>query len=92
MEQKLYICYSTNTETMDLQTRKYEFIQKLFDVNESLFEKLETIINKEAKEEPQRISIEQYNKEIEESIAQIDKGEFYTHQEVGERIKQWGRK
>lgn len=39
-----------------------------------------------------RISIEQYNKEIDESIAQIERGEFYTHKEVGERIKQWGKR
>jgi hypothetical protein len=38
-----------------------------------------------------RISIEQYNKEIEESIAQIERGEFYTHQEMGDRIRQWGK-
>jgi len=39
----------------------------------------------------ERISIEQYNTEIDESIAQIEEGKTYTHQEVGERIKQWGK-
>ncbi|MDC6353988.1 MULTISPECIES: hypothetical protein [unclassified Robiginitalea] len=39
-----------------------------------------------------RISIEQYNKELDESIAQIERGEFYTHEEVGERIKKWAKK
>lgn len=38
----------------------------------------------------ERISIEQYNKELDVSIEQIERGEFYTHKEVGERIKQWG--
>tara|TARA_R110000822_G_scaffold40121_1_gene109468 strand:+ start:455 stop:652 length:198 start_codon:yes stop_codon:yes gene_type:complete len=37
----------------------------------------------------ERISIEQYNKELDVSIEQIERGEFYTHKEVGERIKQW---
>jgi len=73
---------------MDLEARKYEFIQKLFNVNEVLFEQLEDLLRKGTKE-PKRISIEQYNKELDEAIAQIDKGEFYTHQEVKERIKQW---
>ncbi len=76
---------------MDLQARKYEFIQKLFTVNETLFEQLENVLKKGAKE-PQRISIEQYNKELDESIAEIERGEFYSHEEVGERIKQWSKK
>lgn len=38
-----------------------------------------------------RISIEQYNKEIDTSIAQIESGKTYTHQQMGERIKQWGK-
>ena len=39
----------------------------------------------------ERISIEQYNKEIDTSIAQIESGKTYTHQQMGERIKQWGK-
>ncbi|MGB7393954.1 MAG: hypothetical protein WA913_06140 [Pricia sp.] len=39
-----------------------------------------------------RISIEQYNRELDESIAQIERGEFYTHEEMGERIKKWAKK
>lgn len=40
----------------------------------------------------ERISIEQYNKEIDASIEQITTGKTYTHQEVGEHIKKWGEK
>jgi len=39
----------------------------------------------------ERISIEQYNKEIDESIAQIENGKTYTHQQMGDRIRQWGK-
>ena len=78
-------------EIMDLRARKFEFIQKLGDINEAVFEQLENVLKKGLKES-ERISIEQYNKEIDASIAQIERGEFYTHQEIGERIKQWGRK
>jgi len=39
----------------------------------------------------ERISLEQYNKEMESSIAQIETGECYTSQEMGERIKQWAK-
>ena len=43
-------------------------------------------------QEEKRISLGQYNKEIDESIAQIEKGEIYTHQEVGERISKWSKR
>lgn len=44
------------------------------------------------KVQPERISTEQYNREIDESIEQIEKGHVHTHQEVGEHIKQWGKR
>jgi len=40
-------------------------------------------------EAPETISIEEYNKEIEDSEAEIDRGEFYTHDEVAEMSKDW---
>lgn len=40
----------------------------------------------------ERISIEQYNKELEASEKEIESGNFYTHEEVLNRIGQWGRK
>ncbi len=76
---------------MDLNARKYEFIQQLVNVNEALFEELEDVLKKGLKDNP-RISIEQYNQEIDESVAQIEREEFYTHEEVGERIKKWGKR
>ena len=38
--------------------------------------------------EDSHISIEQYNKEIDEAMKQIDEGEFYSH-EVIEASKKW---
>ncbi len=76
---------------MDLETRKYNFIQKLFNVNEVVFEQLENVLKKGTKESSERISLDQYNKEIDTSIAQIESGKTYTHQEMGERIKQWAK-
>jgi hypothetical protein len=73
---------------MNLKAKKYKFIQKLFDVNKTLLRKLENVLRKET-EEPQRISLEQYNKEINEAIEDVKNGNFYTHKEVGEHIKQW---
>ena len=56
MEQKLYICYTKNTTVMDLQLRKYNFIQQLVDVEkESIMATLERVLKQE-KEEHQEIS------------------------------------
>lgn len=73
---------------MDLQTRKYRFIEKLIGVEEHLFSKLETILDR-ASEVPERISLEQYNKEIDEAIADIEKGEFYTQEEARKIAGKW---
>ncbi|MBZ9628028.1 hypothetical protein LB450_07935 [Psychroflexus sp. CAK1W] len=64
-----------------------EEIQTLKDPE--LVEAFKQMLRFRNKVSSERISIEQYNKEIEASIAQIDKGETYTHQEVGEHIKKW---
>lgn len=73
---------------MVLEARKYEFIQKLFDVNENLFDKLEAVLNKGTKES-QRISLEQYNKEIDEAIEDVENGAFYTQEEARKIANEW---
>jgi len=35
------------------------------------------------------ISIEQYNKEIDEAIARVEAGEYYTQEEVERMAKEW---
>lgn len=75
---------------MDLQTRKYEFIQKLFYVNEMLFEQLEDVL-KNGTNEPERISLEQYNKEIDEAEADIEAGNYYTLDEARKIVSKWGK-
>ena len=37
----------------------------------------------------ERISVEQYNKEIDEAIARIEAGEFFTHEEVIRMSTAW---
>lgn len=36
-----------------------------------------------------RISIEQYNKEIDEAMEEVKRGEVYTHEEVVKMSKSW---
>ena len=37
----------------------------------------------------QRLTIEEYNKEIDEAMARVAKGEFYTQEEVEEMSRKW---
>jgi len=37
----------------------------------------------------QRISIEQYNKEIDEAVKRVENGEFYTQEEAEKIMNQW---
>ena len=37
----------------------------------------------------ERISIEQYNKEIDDAIARVESGEFYTQEDVEKMSKEW---
>jgi len=41
------------------------------------------------KEQPQRISLEQYNKEIDEAMSRIDAGKYLTQEEVEREAKSW---
>jgi predicted transcriptional regulator len=41
------------------------------------------------KENPDRISIEQYNKELEEAEAEFERGEYITHEELLKQMKKW---
>ena len=36
-----------------------------------------------------RISLEQYNKEIDEAEAEFSKGEYITHEAMVKKVKQW---
>ena len=72
---------------MDLATRKYNFIQKLFEVDESVFDRLEEFLNSD--NGATSINIEQYNSEVDEANSRIDSGEFYTNEEIENKVAQW---
>ena len=72
---------------MDLATRKYNFIQKLFEVEEDVFEQLEQFLNNNT--ETQTISIDQYNIELDQANARIESGDFITNEEVEKNAAQW---
>jgi predicted transcriptional regulator len=45
--------------------------------------------NRNTAEHTDRISIEQYNQEIDASLADIENGNVHSHEEVKDMIKQW---
>ena len=78
---------------MDLQA-DLKWIQKeLQDVKDpTLIEVFKSLLKYRKKVSSERISIEQYNKELEASEKEIEQGKFYTHEQVKEKATQWGRK
>lgn len=74
--------------TMDLRQTVLEYVKKA----DNRFLRLVKAMAENYNDDDERISIEHYNKELDESIAQIERGETYTHEEIGERIKKWARK
>jgi len=74
-----------NKVMLDIQAEKYSVIEALTKVNDiNLIQKVKDILKQE-----NRISIEQYNKELDEADAEIDRGEFTTHQELKREMKEW---
>ena len=77
---------------MDLQADLKWIHQELDNVKDPVFiEAIKNMLKYRKKVSSERISIEQYNKEIDVSVKQIKKGEFYSHQQMGECIKKWGK-
>ena len=67
----------------------FNYFTQLNDAEKkSVVQMLKTFI-KGRRENPGRISIEQYNKEIDEAMEEVRKGEVYTHDEVVKMAKGW---
>jgi len=54
----------------------------------SVVQMLKTFL-KDRERNPRRISIEQYNKELDEAMEEIKNGEVYTHEDVVKMAKNW---
>jgi hypothetical protein len=69
-----------------------ELLQYILQLDEaekkSVLQMLKTFLKGREKKVP-RISIEQYNKEIDEAVARVEEGEYYTHEEVQRMAKDW---
>lgn len=73
---------------MNLATRKYNFIQELSNVDESLLEKLELLVKASKKDWYSEMSAEE-KEEIEIGISQADNNELLSHSTVMDKFKKW---
>ncbi len=74
---------------MDIDSERLLVIKQLEQVNDiSLLKAVKHLIDYGLKNEG-RISAEQYNKELEEAEAEIDRGEYVTQEELTKQMKTW---
>lgn len=76
---------------MDLQADIKWISKELKTVkDETLIEAFKNMLKYRTKKiQSERISIEQYNKEIDEANTRIDNGEFYTQEEAEKIMDKW---
>ena len=76
--------------TKALEQELYKYLLKLNDAEKkSVLELIKTFLGSRKVDAEERISIEEYNKEIDEAMTRMDSGEFYSHDEVMEMSKSW---
>ena len=69
--------------TLTIRQKLHQFID---EIEEKKAEAIYTIFENEI---GKNISLEQYNKEIDEAMNEIKNGEVYSHEEVVEMSKKW---
>ena len=75
---------------MDLKAEKTALMKRLEQINDkSLIKAINHIIDFGLGKIEERISIEQYNHELDEADSAIDRGDFYTQEEVEKKAKKW---
>jgi predicted transcriptional regulator len=78
-----------NTMANVLDEEMFNYFTQLNEAEKkSVVQMLKTFL-KGRRVTPGRISIEQYNKEIDEVMEEVKKGEVYTHEEVVKMSKGW---
>ena len=70
---------------MDIQATKIKLAHLILDTDkEQVLRQIQNIFQNET-----RISVEQYNQELDEADAEIDNGEFITHEDLKREMKKW---
>ncbi|WP_269223934.1 hypothetical protein [Flavobacterium sp. IMCC34518] len=73
---------------MNLATRKYNFIQELSNVDESLLGKLELLVKASKKDWYTELSAQE-KEEIEIGISQADNNELLSHSAIMDKFSKW---
>ncbi len=74
---------------MNIEITKYELLNKLLNTtDENLLEQLVAVFNKSEKN-IERISITQYNKDLDAAENRINSGEFTTHEDLELESEKW---
>ena len=77
------------TKIMDIKIERSLLIKELQQVEDlSLIQAIKAVLHYGLKNEG-RISIEQYNRELEEAESEIDRGKYITHEELKKQMKAW---
>jgi len=72
-----------------LEQELFEYILRLDEAEKkSVLQMLKTFV-KGRKSNSAATTVEQYNREIDEAVARVEAGEFYTHDEVVQMAKDW---
>lgn len=71
--------------TIAIRKKLHEFID---NIEEKKAKAIYTLFEEEIKQ-GERISIKQYNKEIDEAEAEFEKGDYITHDAMLKKVKQW---
>jgi predicted CopG family antitoxin len=76
-------------KTSTIDENMYNYFELLNEAEKkSIIEMIKTFLQSR-KEASERISIEQYNKEIDEAESEIERGESYTQDDIVKISKQW---
>ena len=72
-----------------LEQELFNYIMQLDEAEKkSVLQMLKTFVKGREKRAAQ-INIEQYNKDIDEAVARVEAGEYYTQEEVEKMSKEW---
>jgi len=79
---------------MDIQARKLNLIEEFIQISdESLIEKLESLIRSERKTLPgselSPMSLSEFHEMIDKAIADKEEGKVISHQDLTQKIKTW---
>ncbi|MGN6604689.1 MAG: hypothetical protein ACTHK8_19685 [Ginsengibacter sp.] len=72
-----------------LEKQMFSYFRQLNERQKKSVIQMLKVFLKDKGENKRRISIEEYNKELDEAIEQIKNGEVYSHEEVVKLSKSW---